>query len=48
MTRRYTKVEGLTELVRTRHEQGETYAEITPDHIRDHPKNCVNHQAGVE
>ena len=28
MARRYTKVEGLTELVRTRHEQGETYAEI--------------------
>ena len=28
MTRRYTQVEGLTELVRTRHEQGETYAEI--------------------
>ena len=28
MARRYTKAEGLTELVRTRHEQGETYAEI--------------------
>ena len=28
MTRRYTKVEGLAEVVRTRHEQGETYAEI--------------------
>ena len=28
MARRYTKVEGLTELVRIRHEQGETYAEI--------------------
>ena len=28
MARRYTKVEGLTEQVRTRHEQGETYAEI--------------------
>ena len=28
MARRYTKVEGLTELVRTRHEQGETYTEI--------------------
>ena len=28
MARRYTKVEGLTEVVRTRHEQGETYAEI--------------------
>ena len=28
MTRRYTKVEGLAEVVRTRHEQGETYAEL--------------------
>ena len=28
MTRRYTKVEGLAEVVRTRHEQGETYAKI--------------------
>ena len=32
MTRRYTKVEGLTEVVRTRHEQGETYAEIASDY----------------
>lgn len=37
MARRYTKLEGLTELVRTRHEQGETYAEITPDHIPRKP-----------
>lgn len=28
MTRRYTKLEELAEAVRTRHEQGETYAEI--------------------
>lgn len=28
MTRRYTKLEKLAEAVRTRHEQGETYAEI--------------------
>ena len=28
MVRRYTKVEGLAEVVRVRHEQGETYAEI--------------------
>ena len=32
MARRYTKVEGLTEVVRTRHEQGETYAEIASDY----------------
>ena len=32
MARRYTKVEGLTEAVRTRHEQGETYAEIASDY----------------
>ena len=32
MARRYTKVEGLTELVRIRHEQGETYAEIASDY----------------
>ena len=28
MTRRYTKAEGLAEVVKTRHEQGETYAKI--------------------
>lgn len=28
MTRRYTKLEELAEAVGTRHEQGETYAEI--------------------
>ena len=28
MARRYTKVEALAETVRSRHEQGETYAEI--------------------
>ena len=28
MTRRYTTLEELAEAVRTRHEQGETYAEI--------------------
>ena len=28
MVRRYTKVEELAEVVRVRHEQGETYAEI--------------------
>ena len=28
MPRRYTKLEELAEAVRTRHEQGETYAEI--------------------
>ena len=32
MARRYTKVEGLTEVVRTRHEQGETYAQIASDY----------------
>ena len=32
MAIRYTKVEGLTEVVRTRHEQGETYAEIASDY----------------
>ena len=32
MARKYTKVEGLTEVVRTRHEQGETYAEIASDY----------------
>ena len=32
MARRYTKVEGLTKVVRTRHEQGETYAEIASDY----------------
>ena len=32
MARRYTKVEGLTEVVRTRHEQGETCAEIASDY----------------
>ena len=32
MARRYTKVEGLTEVVRTRHEQGETYTEIASDY----------------
>ena len=28
MARRYMKVEGLAEVVRVRHEQGETYGEI--------------------
>ena len=28
MTRKYTKVELLIEMVRARHEQGETYGEI--------------------
>ena len=32
MARRYTKVEGLPEAVRNRHEQGETYAEIASDY----------------
>ena len=31
MARKYTKVEHLTETVRARHQQGETYGEIAAD-----------------